>query len=502
LLIVAEIEEILLAGIGRASMSEEIRREHLIRAHNVAIRIPLDRLTDDPDVLVDMSTWLPTSHLTVHTPLGVIVVWRLDEWQPWIVIERLAIRVASVFGGEMVWKMPNPTRYPGVGVININKKAVHTIAQFRGALDKLITAAVVNVLDGDATHTASRVHQTTTSLSNPFKSASEVKAEAVDWLWPGIIPRGSVTLLAGQPGTGKSQIAVSIASIITGNGTWPTGQKCPQGRAIIIEAEDAGSRIRSRIDAAGGRPEFVSIRDADDDVLDLSQPESINMIAQRAEAMGGIDLLVISPLLAHFRGGSSEDGKVRERLEPLRKWASDTKTAVLAITHPPKGSGVKSAAKSLDDQFAGAEAHRRAARAAFAVIVDMNDPEPNFKSKRRLMICVKQNDGPDDVVVPYRIEGVNLPGGIPTSRVMWLEETNSTGTDRIPVGTQEDSCRNPRIDVDDWLTRVVSRGPKTRADIMDEAERWGIPERTVYNAKVRLGILGDREGRESQWRLP
>jgi predicted ATP-dependent serine protease len=42
---------------------------------------------------------------------------------------------------------------------------------------------------------------------------SSVDAKPVYWLWPGRIARGKLTIIAGNPGLGKSQITASIAAV-------------------------------------------------------------------------------------------------------------------------------------------------------------------------------------------------------------------------------------------------------------------------------------------------
>ena len=55
---------------------------------------------------------------------------------------------------------------------------------------------------------------------------ADVVAEPVRWLWPGRIARGKVTLLAGDPGLGKSFLALDVAArVSTGApGPRPTGR--------------------------------------------------------------------------------------------------------------------------------------------------------------------------------------------------------------------------------------------------------------------------------------
>ena len=48
--------------------------------------------------------------------------------------------------------------------------------------------------------------------------AADVTPVAVDWIWDGRIARGKITIIAGAPDVGKSQIGAYIAARIT-NGT-------------------------------------------------------------------------------------------------------------------------------------------------------------------------------------------------------------------------------------------------------------------------------------------
>ncbi len=43
------------------------------------------------------------------------------------------------------------------------------------------------------------------------------------WLWPGRIARGKITLLAGDPGLGKSLVALDIAARLSRGAPWPDG---------------------------------------------------------------------------------------------------------------------------------------------------------------------------------------------------------------------------------------------------------------------------------------
>ena len=98
-----------------------------------------------------------------------------------------------------------------------------------------------------------------TGNSNPSgptlicRRASEIEPEQVEWLWPGRIAVGKQTCIAGDPGTGKSQLSVAIAATISRGGEWPCGEgRAPLGNVIIFSAEDGASdTIIPRLIAAG-----------------------------------------------------------------------------------------------------------------------------------------------------------------------------------------------------------------------------------------------------------
>ena len=77
--------------------------------------------------------------------------------------------------------------------------------------------------------------------------------EAVEWLWAGRLAIGKHTCIAGEPGTGKSQLSVAIIAAVTTGGDWPCGEgRAKLGIVIILSAEDgAADTIVPRLMAAG-----------------------------------------------------------------------------------------------------------------------------------------------------------------------------------------------------------------------------------------------------------
>jgi predicted ATP-dependent serine protease len=47
------------------------------------------------------------------------------------------------------------------------------------------------------------------------RCTAEIEPEKIDWLWSGRIARGKHTCIAGEPGTGKSQLSIAIIAAIS-----------------------------------------------------------------------------------------------------------------------------------------------------------------------------------------------------------------------------------------------------------------------------------------------
>jgi DNA polymerase bacteriophage-type len=91
--------------------------------------------------------------------------------------------------------------------------------------------------------------------------ACEIRPRAMDWLWEGHFLRGSLELLTGLPGKGKSQVHCQLVANVTTGRAWPDGTKgTPVGSVIMLTAEDClDQTIIPRLTAAKANLERVYI---------------------------------------------------------------------------------------------------------------------------------------------------------------------------------------------------------------------------------------------------
>jgi RecA-family ATPase len=175
----------------------------------------------------------------------------------------------------------------------------------------------------------------------------------VEWIWPGRIARGKHTCIAGEPGTGKSQLTIDIIAKVTTGREWPCGEgRAPLGSAIILSAEDGDAdTIVPRLIAAGADRCRVRIVKAVNDpasgrrALDLHV--DLGLLEQEIRAMREVALVVVDPVSSYLgTADSHKNAEVRRVLEPLSEMAERTRTAILSVTHFSK-MGAATTTKAL-----------------------------------------------------------------------------------------------------------------------------------------------------------
>ena len=82
---------------------------------------------------------------------------------------------------------------------------------------------------------------------------TNVDSTPIDWLWPGYLARGKLTLLGGDPDLGKSQISIDAAARLSTKRHWPFGaQPLNAGSTIFLCSEDdVADTVKPRAEAAG-----------------------------------------------------------------------------------------------------------------------------------------------------------------------------------------------------------------------------------------------------------
>ena len=325
-----------------------------------------------------------------------------------------------------------------------------------------------------------------------YRRLSNIAGRPVRWLWPGRIARGKVSLIAGNPGTGKSQLAAALAAIVTRGAPWPVeGSPCSPGNVVILSAEDdAEDTLRPRLEAAGAELARVYILDA---VWDTGKRHHTRRPFNLATDLGRLGalltrltevaLVVIDPVSAYLGGTDSHRyAEVRALLAPLGELAAKHATAIVCISHLAKASYGQALMK-----ITGSVAFVAAARAGFLVLRDPDDPA------RRLFLPVKNNLGDDRTGYAFRLEAHTLPDGIETSRIAWEPDVVTMSADEAMAASDEEEG-SALADAKGFLRMLLAEGPVPAKQVRREADEAGHAWTTVRRAQVALGDEAIRRG--------
>jgi AAA domain-containing protein len=318
--------------------------------------------------------------------------------------------------------------------------------------------------------------------------AADVKPEPIEWLWRGRVALGKFTLIAGEAGLGKSQVSIAMAAAVTTGGEWPCGEgRAPQGDVVILSAEDgATDTVVPRLMAAGADCERVHLVTAVQDqrrrAFDLGA--DLALLENEVARIGDVRLIIIDPISSYLgtKVDSHVNTAVRAVLEPVSEMAARLRVAVVAITHPPKGTGT-----TAINRFNGSVAFVAASRAAFMVTRDADD------DTRRLFLPVKNNLAAGGSGLAFRLEQRivgDVGKGIVASSVFWENEPVTVTADQAlqAMDTQGNGGCTEATEAEQFLRETLAGGAVAATDIRREVTAAGLSWASVRRAQKRLGI--------------
>jgi putative DNA primase/helicase len=175
-----------------------------------------------------------------------------------------------------------------------------------------------------------------------LKRASDLEAASITWVWPGWLARGKAHIIGGQPGAGKTTLAMKFAATVTTGGRWPDGTTATRGNVILWSGEDdPADTLVPRLAASGadlGRVFFVEGVIEGKERRPFDPAKDIGPLKQAIEAAGGAVLLVVDLIVSAVAGDSHKNSETRRSLQPLLDLASNVGAALLGVTHFSKGT--------------------------------------------------------------------------------------------------------------------------------------------------------------------
>ncbi|HXI43536.1 MAG TPA: AAA family ATPase [Bryobacteraceae bacterium] len=331
---------------------------------------------------------------------------------------------------------------------------------------------------------------------------SDIAAKPVHWLWPGRIARGKLTIIAGNPGLGKSQITASIAAVVTKGGRWPVdGERCEPGTVLFLSAEDdPADTLRPRLEAAGAdlrRIHFVDgvivgyTVDGNRTNRAFSLQDDVRALDSKLTELSDVAAVVIDPISAYLGGADShKNAEIRGLLVPLSELAARHNSAIIGVSHLTKAAGTQALMR-----VTGSLAFIAAARAGYLVTPDQQD------KTRRFFLPLKNNLGPDATGLAFTIQGATVTsaaGPVATSLVEWESEPVSITADEA-MQAEMPAQTSALDEAKDWLRQTLADGPMAAGELFDLAESEGIAKKTLERASKVLGVEKVKQAMDSGW---
>ena len=321
-------------------------------------------------------------------------------------------------------------------------------------------------------------------------SAAEVTTTDVSWLWYARIPLGSLTIIDGLPGCGKSTFTTDLAARVSRGWRMPPhggGSDEPAAGVLIISAEDdAATTIVPRLRESGADLHHTHLMTTVE-TEGRQRPLSIPVDVPRIESVvveHGVKLVIIDPIMAYL-GESVEshvDSSVRNALVPLVEMAARNQAAVLLIRHLNKKSG-----EAAINRGGGSIAFVAAARSGLLLGRHPDDPG------KRVLASVKCNLAAEAKSLEFRI----VPRGS-VATCEWIGVCDVTAEDLVSIKRKkrESATKDDAIEL---YKGALKDGPRPSVELTEIMESAGVSESTAGRARKAMGLTKNKPGLADGW---
>ena len=306
---------------------------------------------------------------------------------------------------------------------------------------------------------------------------SEVDTQTVEWLWKPYIPFGKVTIIQGNPGEGKTTLALCLCAACTNRKPFPLMPEHEPFNVIYQTAEDGlGDTVKPRLMEAEADLDRVLVIDESKQELSLSDER-----IEKAIRQNGARLIILDPIQAYVgeKTDMNKANEIRPIFRRLAEVAERTACAVILIGHLNKAAGGQNAYRGL-----GSIDFRAAARSV--LLIGRVKREPNI----RVIVHDKSSLAPEGKPMAFCLD--------PETGFEWVGEYDITA-DELLSGAGGNTATKTEQAETLILDLLADENEMTSEEVMKAAAEVGISERTLKTARRNLETRIEVKRRGNQW---
>lgn len=358
------------------------------------------------------------------------------------------------------------------------RKAI--LATLRAANDSLSSTPLA---DNELRSIASSIAQKPGKEMPQLIPFSQIEKEKLTFLWYPYICLGTLGLLDGNPGDGKSQFCTWICAQISQGWTFPNGDKMEPANCFLFNFEDLpGATIREQLETNGANLNRVFIQSRQFDLSDEMVEWLDEQIAEKKPKF-----VVLDPIQAFMAGVEANNNvAVRSFMSRLTEIAAKRKCAFLCVRHFGKGAQDKAMMKGIGStDFVGI------ARNQFGIARRQDD------IKGFIIFHMKTNFERGDSMLFTMGEADGRKGEQPKISFDRFDKMDADAFFAEPVA-RRGPVQDEREDAKDYLLERLADGPKPVKILKSDAEARAIGASTLNRAGDALGII-KAKGEDARW---
>lgn len=309
---------------------------------------------------------------------------------------------------------------------------------------------------------------------------ADVETKELEWLWFPYIPKGMVSIVQGDPKSGKTFMLIDIISRITRGDYIPFSEdKFEMGNVVLLNSDDPIEyALKKRLELQNADVEKVFTIDENIKKLYFKDLSRLEKLIEEKQPL----LIVIDPIQAYMGDGDSNSMvQVRNALSPLKRIAEKYNVSIVLVQHLKKGNETKAIYKGAGSiDFVGF------ARSMMMVI-------KNTENDERLFLHSTSNVTKEGHCLSYKITNDGLE---------WLEDKGEVNVNEVANQDNNTKFENAKNFI---LGCIASKKEISANELQQLRNVGGFSERTFNGARSYLNqnnkIHSSKKNGRTYWNL-